>query len=169
MSSKSGMGQVEWNAYFLGDSFLRIAKYFRELQDEAPDQIAMVADLVGISARKGYDLARIDRTFGDLGVPEGRLLVIGWSKLRVLAGYITSENSEHLLALAEKSSAYELRRLLRDEAVSSGTRHIVLRLNPDQYDAFASAILVHGGTKHGRGLANVEEAIVNILRKLDPA
>ena len=43
------MTGAEITAEHLGDSFLRIAKYFRDLQDVAPETFDQVAKLVGIS------------------------------------------------------------------------------------------------------------------------
>lgn len=168
MENKQLNKKAEWNAYFLGDSFLRIARYFRELHDEVPDQFAIVAQFVGISVRRAYDLAKIDRVFRDLGIEEGRLLVVGWSKLRVIARHINADNCEELLTLAETHSVHELSRLVRDGVPAESTRYVALRLTPEQYHIFASAVLAHGGIKSGRGIANMEGALIKALELLKP-
>lgn len=165
MSKKPVITKAEITAEYLGDSFLRIARYFREVQDFAPDKFREVAKLVGASRRRAFYLAKIDRTFSSLGVNEDRLCVIGWTKLTILADHINSSNYEQLLDLAEECTVRELSILMRDGVPIDGTRCVLLYFEPPAYKLFEQAILAFGGKKVGRGLMNKEEALRRALTK----
>lgn len=163
--TKPSMTGAEITAEHLGDSFLRIAKYFREIQDFAPERFDEVATLVGISRRRAFYYAKIDRTFSSLGVDEDRLCVIGWTKLTILADHINNSNYEQLLDLAEECTVRELSILMRDGVPIDGTRCVLLYLEPPAYKLFEQAILTFGGKKVGRGLVNKEQALTQALEK----
>ena len=82
-----GSDKVETLANILGDSFLRMAKGLRELQDNQPDLFLNAAKLAGISRRKAFALTRIARQFED--VPDKRLYSIGWTKLMIIGSGLT--------------------------------------------------------------------------------
>lgn len=164
MSPKNMKSTAEWTASFMGDSFLRIARYFRQIQDEDPDQFAIVAKLLGVSTRRAYDLARIDRVFRSHGADENRLSAIGWSKLRLIANRVDKNNLESLLDLAETHSVFELTRLMRDEPLVDGVRYVVLYFEPVQYKVFAEAVLANGGAKSGKGLVGKEAAVIQLIK-----
>ena len=165
MSKKSLMTSAEVTAEFLGSSFWRIARYFAELQEHAPDRLPVVAKLVKIGRRKAYHYARIYRAFSNLGVDEERLDLIGWTKLALLSEHINSSNCDYLLDLAETSTVRELTLLLRDELPVPGERCVILYLEPTDYEVFEKAVLTFGGSKTGRGLVNKEEALLKALTK----
>lgn len=60
--------KAETIANILGDSFLRIAKGLRDLQDNHPELFLKAAELAGISRRKAFALTRMVRQFE--GIPE---------------------------------------------------------------------------------------------------
>jgi hypothetical protein len=167
MSKKmSSFTSAEITAEFLGDSFWRIARYFAELQEHTPEQLPVVAKLVGIGRRKAYYYARIYRVFSSLGVDEDRLDLIGWTKLTVLANHITKSNCEQLLSLAESCTARELTILMQDGVPVDGTRVVLLYLEPVDYELFEKAVLAFGGKKVGRGLVDKEEALTKALASI---
>lgn len=51
------------------------------------------------------------------------------------------------------------------ETTRTGTRSVLLRFNPEDYEQFARAILQHGGTRTGRGLRDQEKALMRIIGK----
>ena len=117
--------KVEFIADFIGDNFLRMAKALRELQDEQPDIFLEVAKLAGLSNRKAYALARIARQFEN--APEERLYFIGWTKLQIIGRYLTGENTEYLLKLAEQNTAHDLEVRLRGDTPIADARVVSLR------------------------------------------
>lgn len=152
-------------AEHLGWGFMRIAKQFREVQDYAPDQFVQIAALMGVSLRTAYYFAKIDRAFSSLNVDEGRLLVIGWTKLKIIADHINSSNSEQLLDLAETSTVRELKILVDEGVPADGTRCVLLYLEPLEYALFEKAVLSCGATKAGKGLVDKEAALAKALAK----
>lgn len=165
MSKKPSMTGAEITAEHLGDSFLRIAKYFREIQDFAPEKFEEVAKLVGISRRRAFYFAKIDRAFTSLGIDENRLCAIGWTKLTLLADHITATNRDQLLDLAEECTVRELSVLMRDGVPADGERCVLLYFEPPAYELFEQAVLAFGGKKVGRGLVNKEAALAKALVK----
>ncbi|WP_439543377.1 hypothetical protein [Hyphomicrobium sp.] len=156
-------GQVA--ADHMGDSFLRIAKYFREIQDNAPEQFAEIAKLVGVSLRRAYYYAKIDRAFSSLDIDENRLAFIGWTKLKVIADHVDGSNFQLLLDLAQASTVRELKILMQDGVPVDGTRCVILYMEPLEYEVFEQALLASGASKAGRGLIDKEAALVKALTK----
>lgn len=161
--SKPSYTKAEISADHLGDSFIRIARHFRDIQDHTPERFAEVAKLVGISLRRAYYYAKIARVFD--GVDQNRLCFIGWSKLKVIAEHVNKSNKEQLLDLAEDCTVRELTILMRNGMPIDGTRAILLYLEPHGYVLFEKAVLAFGGKKVGRGLVDKEEALIKALAK----
>lgn len=147
----------------IGDDFLELAKWFREIQDEAPERFALEAKSSGVGLRKAYALAQIDRRIRPLDIGRELLGRIGWTKLQVVSNHINVKNFKELLALAESSSAHELAMTMRNQKPLAGTRCVALYLCPKQYKIFAAAVLANGGKKSGRGLIDKEEALTRAL------
>jgi hypothetical protein len=166
MSEKPSSNQAEYVASWVGDSFLLLARHLREVQDETPELFSSVAKLCGISLRKAFYLARIDRQFRTLGVDENHLCAIGWSKLRLICDHITEANCKQLLQLAETSTVHELELKMRNEEPVDGTRCVTLYFEPADYEVFAAVILSHGGLKSGRGLVGQEKALIKALASI---
>ena len=146
--------------------FLPLARHLRKWQDTDPEYMPVVAALDGIGRRTAYALARIDRVFGHLPVSREQLLQIGWSKLAILAPYVDDANYQELLDLAEEVTSWELETLLRGGEVSAGTRCMILRLSPDQFDIVEQVLLKYGALRSGRGLVGKESALVNAFSKV---
>lgn len=157
---------LEIAALEIGDNFMSAANYFRQIQDTMPEKFSYLAKLTGIGLRKAYYLAAIDRRFQKLGVDRARLSNIGWTKARLISDYVTKENCEDLLALAETSTARELTLKLRKEEPLSGTRCVILYLKPKEYEIFSDVLLAHGASRSGRGLMDKEEALISALAQL---
>jgi hypothetical protein len=158
--------KAEFAANLIGEGFLLAARRLRETQDDAPEDFALVAKSLGIGVRTSYYWANIDRKFRDLGVDDGALVAIGWSKLRLLCGHVTKDNCHQLLELASNTSAEDLRRILSDEPPLHNSHCVVLYFSDADYSLFAKAILAHGGSKSGRGLADKETALIAALSQL---
>ena len=159
--------RAEFIAGFIGDRFLRLAWALRDLQDEQPDIFLKVADLVGLSRRKAYALARIARQFD--GVPEERLYFIGWTKLVIVGRYLTDDNLEHLLQLAQQNTAHDLEVLLRGEVPIEGAKVVQLYLSPNDYQRLRAALIKHGAVQSGNGLIKMEAALMALVDQTDGA
>ncbi|RUP07742.1 hypothetical protein [Hyphomicrobium sp.] len=150
----------------IGDEFLMKARYFRKVQVETPEQFDSIAKYCEVDRRTAFYWAEIGRVFGELDVDEKRLSAIGWTKAQIIAKYISQDNCEELLTLAEASSAHDLALLMRGQKPVKGTRVVTLYLKPRQYKVFSKVILAHGGSKNGNGLVNKEAALTSALSKL---
>lgn len=159
--------KVEIIANYIGDSFLRVARALRELQDEKPDIFLKVATLAGISNRKAYALARISRQFDDFCVPEERLYFIGWTKLQIIGRYLTEDNAEYLLLLAERNTTHDLEVLLRGETPVEDAKVMQFYLSPTDYKRLRSKLVTHGAIVSGNGLAKKEAALMKLLLQSD--
>ncbi len=157
--------KTEFIATLIGDNFLRMAKALRELQDEQPDVFLRVAKLVGLGKRKAYALARIARQFES--IPEKRLYNIGWTKLQIIGRYLTDENSEYLLQLAEQNTAHDLEVLLRGDTPVAGARVVQLYLAPGDYKRLRAALIAHGAIVSGSGVARMEAALMMLVGKVE--
>ena len=159
--------KVEFIANFIGDNFLRVARALRELQDEQPDIFLKVAELAGLSNRKAYALARISRQFDDLGASEERLYSIGWTKLQIIGRYLTEDNGEYLLQLAEQNTAHDLEALLRGETPVADAKVMQFYLSPSDYKRLRSKLVTHGAIASGNGLVKKELALMKLLSHSD--
>lgn len=153
--------QAELIAGFIGDRFLRLAWALRELQDEQPGIFLKVVGLVGLNSRKAYALARIARQFD--GVPEERLYFIGWTKLVIIGRYLTDDNLEHLLQLAQQNTAHDLEVLLRGETPIEDAKVVQLYLAPNDYQRLRAALIKHGAVTSGNGLIKMEAALMALV------
>lgn len=157
--------KTETIANILGDSFLRIAKGLRDLQDNQPEMFLKVAELAGISRRKAFALTRIARQFE--GVPEQRLHLIGWSKLMIVGRYLSAANRKHLLELAEQNTAHDLEIILQGEQPVEDARIVRLYLAPPDYKRLRAVLTKYGAVPNGSGLTNVEAAMMALVAKME--
>ncbi|WP_137113830.1 hypothetical protein [Mesorhizobium sp. GR13] len=160
--------KVDIAASFIGDNFLRVAKALRKLQDDDPEIFLKVAESLGISRRKAYALARIDRQFTELGVEENRLYVIGWSKLQIVGRYLIGENAEYLLQLAEQNTSHDLEILLRGETPVEDAKVVQLYLAAEDYKRLRATLKKYGAVVSGNGLAKTEIALMALIDKVEP-
>ena len=147
----------------IGSHFLEGARYLRELQDDAPDDFEHVVEQLGIGRRKAYALAKIDRSFHSLGVPRDQLRKIGWTKLSLLSPYVTANNVDQMLKLAEETTAHELKLILQGEEIDPDGKVIVLYLRKEELFVFEQVLQKFGATKHPRGWLGKEGALIKAL------
>lgn len=145
--------------------FLRAAKFFRTLQDTEPSEVGEVAQLIVVSRRQAFYLAKVHRVFSELGVSSERLEAIGWTKLKILARRINASNCELLLDMAETCTARQIKFFVRDKLPVPGERCVTLYFTPNQHAVFETAVLAHGGAKSGKGLMGKEAALIKALEK----
>lgn len=151
------------------ENFLELGKTLRDLLDKDPAMFQSFVKTSGHGKRKTYCLVEIDKAFRKMAAPKPRLLSIGWTKLYLIAKYVTTNNLNKFLTLCEESSVPQLKAALRDGKTGKlqETLHAVnFNLKADIYDALAEALINHGATPASRGLHNKEEALARMLAKL---
>jgi hypothetical protein len=163
--NKPNADKTETIVNILGDSFLRIAKSLRELQDNHPELFLKAAELAGIGRRKAFALTRIARQFE--GVSEQRLHLIGWTKLMVVGRYLTEVNREHLLELAEQNTTHDLEVVLQGETPVEDARIVRFYLAPADYKRLRAVLTKHGAVPSGNGLTNMEAAMMALVAKVE--
>ena len=147
------------------DNFLELAALLRELQETAPENFRRLIAIRQLGQRKGYYLVEIDRAFADLGLPTFRLNQIGWTKLQVIAAYVTPDNVSQLLKLAETHTTTNLKAIMRGDQPIIDGRSVLLLFTATQFAAFSDAILKHGADKNGDGFMGKEAALIQALDK----
>ncbi len=155
--------KAEVIANYIGKDFLYLAEELRDLQEAKPDIFVTVVKMAGLSSRKAYALARISRQFADLGVADERLHAIGWTKLQIIGRYLTEENADHLLNLAEHNTVHDLEALLRGERLIEDARVMLLYLSHEEYELVRGALIKHGAIPNGSGLLKKEVALIALI------
>ena len=100
--------KIEIISSHIGSRFLSLAKLLREIQEEDIQLFLKTVKLSRVGVRKAYALARIDRQFDGLNIPEERLYYIGWTKLQIIGRHLNDQNAEQLLQLAAAHTAHDL-------------------------------------------------------------
>ena len=148
------------------DRFLDLAALLRKLKDRQPKDFVSIIEWPKLGRRKAYYLLEIDEAFGDKANLHPRLAEIGWTKAAKIAKFVTPENTNDLLELAERYTALELELLLKGAEIKPGTRFVMLRLDPEQFALFRGVLLKYGAKAHKKGLLDKEAALVEALSKL---
>jgi hypothetical protein len=148
------------------DDFLALGKLLREAQEKDNLSIDQVVKRFGVHKRKAYYLIQIDQVFGGLDVSRDRLRRVGWTKLAELHPFVTPDNVDRLLTLAEGNPTHRLQALASGEAEGGKTHAVVMYLTDDQYAIFREVLLAHGARTGARGLADKEAALTAALQKL---
>jgi hypothetical protein len=151
-----------------GRTFLEIGKLLRTIKEEDPETFKAIPDTTPIGRRKSFALVRIDKVFGKLGVPDERLVAIGWAKLNIIAPFVTPKTCELLLSLAEHHRFLDLERVLRGEKPILGARVVMLEFSPADYEVFAETLQAFGAVPCGKGLVGEEQAILAAFAHLKP-
>ena len=153
------MGLVE-------DNFLELGKTLRQLQDRDRRLFAKSVNVSGLGLRKAYYLITIARQFDGLAVPKARLRKIGWTKLQALGPYVTAQNLEELLAMAESLSTMALKTALRGDDPRANSHCVLMYFSPEQYSVFEAALMKAGAQKNGKNgksISDKETALIKIL------
>ena len=148
----------------IDDSFLDLGELLRFLQLNDMKTFHTLLSFPQLGRRKGYYLAKINRTFGHLNIDKERLLKIGWTKLQMVTAYVNDENYEDYLALAEELKAYNLANVLKGKMMVANGRTIVMYLSPAQYKVFESGVVKFGAIVNGRGIIDKEKALMKALK-----
>lgn len=155
--------------------FIHMALRLRDLhaQDQGAFNAVIQDDSLG--RRRAYELLRIANTFAGCGIDEERLEAIGWTKLAVVAQHIADleaagEMPMPLLGyvdLAERATAHALAAQLKTLTDPPGTRVVLLRLTPADYETYRSSMLARGAIPRGKGLRGQEAALMQLISETD--
>ena len=149
------------------DNFLDLAKTLRQLQDRDSDLVKKVWEKTNLGSRKAYYLINIDRWYSGLPVGKARLKKIGWTKLQIIGPHVNEQNLEDLLTKAESNTAAQLKQVVKGEKPINNAHCVLMYFTPKQYHEVEAALLANGGQRSGRGILNKEEALLNVVRKLN--
>lgn len=144
--------------------FLELGRILSEAQEAGGDLYKNLMDL--LDRRTAYYLIEIDKAFNPLGVERSELIAVGWTKLARIARHVTQDNVEEMLVLARDSTDRQLRAIVQGETPPKKARVVLLYLRPKHYRRYAQALLMHGATSVGKGLAGQENALMKIITKV---
>ncbi len=114
--------------------------------------------------RRAYYLRRVGQLLETGAITQSDAEQIGWTKLVVIADTITARNAAKLLRLALDNSAQELKRIMREDDQKRAPHCVLIYFSPHQYRQFRKAMVLHGATSTGRGLAGKEQAIMRLIQ-----
>ena len=77
-----------------------------------------------------------------------------------------SGNSDCFHCLARSHSVRDLKLLIKGIRLVDATKRVLLSLSPKDHKMLVEALLKHGATSSGNGLANKEVALMKIVAKL---
>lgn len=145
------------------NDFLEMARHLREVQDRDPDGFLDKAAALGLSRRKAFYLARIDRQFAELGVDDDTLRRVGWTKLYALAPHVTEKNHRELLDKAEQLTVHQLQAELRNDPERKATKPVLLYLTDDQRAVLEQAVEHYRDATPASGTLHREKALIAAL------
>jgi len=146
--------------------FLDLAALLRRLKADQPETFLSIVNLPKLGRRRAYYFLAIDEAFGGAPHLRPRLLAVGWTKLGLIARFVTADSLEALLQLAESHTVHELKLRLKGIAIKPGGRAVLLYLDADEFKLFRRALRRYGAKDGPRGLMNKETALVEALSKL---
>src|SRR5271166_845755 len=97
------------------DNFLDLGRQLRQLQDREPELFQKIVEQSDLGRRKAYYLVEVSKTFDPLPISRARLRKLGWTKCQIIGNYVTKDNVEEMVGLAESLPAKQLERQMRGE------------------------------------------------------
>src|SRR5674476_723946 len=94
------------------EGFLELGWCLRALQERSPDNFKKAFERSGLGRRKAYYLVNISRQVERAKLPKARLRKLGWTKLEVIAEFLSRTDGLKLVKLAEKNTAHDLKLLM---------------------------------------------------------
>jgi hypothetical protein len=147
------------------ERFLELGLCLGEIRKRFPGNLKKAFERAGLSRRKAYYLVNVSRQVERAKLPKVRLRKLGWTKLEVIAKYLSRTNGLKLVKLAEMNTARDLKLLMRGEKSQPNARCVLMYFSSKQYHQFEEAVLRHGGRRAGRGLTNTEGALISAIRQ----
>ncbi|MBB4201055.1 hypothetical protein CCR94_11340 [Rhodoblastus sphagnicola] len=151
------------------ENFVDLGVILRKLKADSPDLFKQVYMETKLSYRKALYLVEIARRTADLPISREQLAELGWTKVQAIGAVLTDANCESWLAEAQNHTAEDLKDMVAGKRVIRGARNVTLRLAPKDHERFIQALLAHGAVQKNGGVKRKEEAIINIIAKLEKA
>lgn len=117
-----------------------------------------------LHSRKAYYILSVESDLQAFGIPDERLLEIGWTKLSLIAPKLTQENHQKLLKLAETHTAREVGLLLKGEFPAPDSKVLQIYLPAKDYAIVAKALTLFGAGMIDGSLVYKEDALVGIAK-----
>ena len=145
------------------DNFWELGKVLAKLRDQDQGRLQQLWNDKRIGRRRAYYLIEIVERFSGLPVKSPRLKAIGWTKLQLIAPYVTAANADEMVGHAEKLTAQQLKRLLAAEKPPDKPHCFLMYLDDAEFDLLTAALVPFGASLEGRTLKNKEEALLKLL------
>lgn len=150
--------------------FIELGKLLRQAQDEDRALFRKLIALPKLGRRKGYYLVQVHRAFDGYPIDPSVLVGVGWTKLSIIAPYVSATSIFELLDLAQTYNAHQLAAIMKGQNPVENARVVQLYLSPEQYQSYAHALIQYGGAKKkGNGLEGAEQALMTIIAKVEKA
>lgn len=157
-------GELDVMARLASYGLISVAQYLRQIEDDYPEHLPVIAKLLGMARHEASSMARIDRIYKELDVEDDRIAALGWPKMVVLSEFLSYGNRDELLELAGRTTAKELAQILL--AQPPGTKPVVFYFTEQQYQRLEKAVVAHGairGRPTRNGLSGKEEALLRAI------
>jgi len=118
-----------FNAFYMGGLLLRTQKSGWYLTEGYTFFKDFVERSVGLARSTAYDFMRIYENLVGSKVAWNQVEHLGWTKIRLIARYLTSDNVQSWSAAAEKRNAAQLREFVK-ETVKQGQEKLSSQSNP---------------------------------------
>ena len=155
--------RIEQNFITLADLLYELS-----LNDTAAFQILLQSP--NLKRRKGYYLAEIGKHMNEADVPKltlkASLSAIGWTKAQIIARHLNTHNWSDLIDCATTHTARDLKLLMKGIKPMEKTKTVLLSLSPKDHKLLVAALLKHGATSSGNGLANKELGLMKMVAKV---
>jgi hypothetical protein len=148
--------------------FLELAKLLRWAQDEDRRLFKKLIALPKLGQRKAYYLSQIHRALDGYPIDPSVLVAVGWTKLSIVAPYVSATSIFELLDLAQTYNAHQLAAIVKGQDPIENARVVQLYLTAEQYQSYADVLVEHGGAKKkGIGLEGAEQALMAVIAKVE--
>jgi hypothetical protein len=140
--------------------WLQIGRLIGELRDEG-HKIPDLADAVGMSKRVAYQAVQVAEYATDAKLSDGVMVKVGWTKMLVLSDHVSPSKAKDWVLLAQSLTVKQLQAQL----TGAGDNLMQFYLSDDDVALFGKLLEMNGANKRGRGYANKERALMQILTK----
>lgn len=149
---------------FKSENFLELARGLRSVKENTPELFDEVIEGLRLHSRKAYYILSVEAELQAFGIPDERLLEIGWTKLSMIVPKLTQENHLKLLKLAETHTAREVGLLLNGEFPAPDSKVLQIYLPAKDYDTVAKALTLFGAGLIEGSLIYKEDALVEMAK-----
>lgn len=150
-------------------NFFDLAVRLKKLHELKPSCMQYLSDKTGINKRRLYYYLDVGRLIEGCGLRQPEVEAVGWTKLQIIARHVkgmggaSSGEITRLLESAAQTPALKLRSDLRGFE-APGLKSVVFRLNAVARTELDTALVAFGAKRTFRGLAEKEDALMELVR-----